>query len=133
MTRTGATKPSDFSKVLVKTTVHPKAEAFPTDAKLTHRAREPPVRLAKKRRFAAQSHARLGQRALMLCARQQGVAQRADLISAVCSAIIVRKTKDDGGLRQIFATPLSLAFQVRKQRQNQLGRQRSANRPRRQG
>ena len=39
-TRTGAAKPSDFAKVIVDTTVQPKAVAFPTDAKLTHRAHE---------------------------------------------------------------------------------------------
>jgi IS5 family transposase len=39
-TRTGAARPADFSKVIVDTTVQPKAVAFPTDAKLMHRARE---------------------------------------------------------------------------------------------
>jgi hypothetical protein len=38
--RCGAAKPSDFSKVIVDTTVQEKAVAFPTDAKLMHRARE---------------------------------------------------------------------------------------------
>jgi transposase, IS5 family len=38
-TRTGAAKPSDFSRVIVDTTVWPKAVAFPTDPKLMHRAR----------------------------------------------------------------------------------------------
>ena len=47
-TRTGAAKPSDFSKVIVDTTVQEKAIAFPTDAKLMHRAREKLVRLAKQ-------------------------------------------------------------------------------------
>src|ERR1700688_4383218 len=47
-TRTGAAKPADFSKVIVDTTVQEKAVAFPTDAKLMHRARERLVRLAKK-------------------------------------------------------------------------------------
>ena len=46
--RTGAARPSDFSKVIVDTTVQPKAVAFPTDAKLMHRARELLARLAKK-------------------------------------------------------------------------------------
>ena len=32
-TRTGAARPADFSKVIVDTTVQPKAVAFPTDAK----------------------------------------------------------------------------------------------------
>jgi IS5 family transposase len=39
-TRTSTAKPSDFSKVIVDTTVQPKAVTFPTDAKLMHRARE---------------------------------------------------------------------------------------------
>ena len=47
-TRSGSAKPVDFSKVIVDTTVQPKAVAFPTDAKLMHRARERLVRLAKK-------------------------------------------------------------------------------------
>src|ERR1700684_1817150 len=46
--RTGAAKAADFSKIIVDTTVQPKAVAFPTDAKLMHRARERPVKLAKK-------------------------------------------------------------------------------------
>ena len=47
-TRTGAATPADFSKVIVDTTVQPKAVAFPTDAKLMHRARERLVKLARK-------------------------------------------------------------------------------------
>ena len=47
-TRTGAARPADFSKVIVDTTVQPKAVAFPTDAKLMHRARERLARLARK-------------------------------------------------------------------------------------
>ena len=45
---TGAVKPSDFPRVIVDTTVQPKAVAFPTDDKLMHRPRERLVRLAKK-------------------------------------------------------------------------------------
>ena len=44
-TRTGAAKPAEFSKVIVDTTVQPKAVAFPTDARLMHRARERLVKL----------------------------------------------------------------------------------------
>jgi transposase, IS5 family len=47
-TRAGAAKPSDFSKVIIDTTVQPKALAFATDARLMHRARERLVRLARK-------------------------------------------------------------------------------------
>ncbi len=38
-TRTGAAKPSDYTKIIVDTTVQPKAVMFPTDARLMHRAR----------------------------------------------------------------------------------------------
>ncbi len=45
-TRTAAMKPSDLARVVVDTTVQPKAVMFPTDAKLFNRARERLVRLA---------------------------------------------------------------------------------------
>ena len=65
-TRTGAAKPSDFSQVIVDTTVQPKAVAFPTDAKLMHRARERLVRLAKKAGVSLrQSYERVGKLALI--------------------------------------------------------------------
>ena len=65
-TRTGAAKPADFSKVIVDTTVQPKAVAFPTDAKLMHRARERLVKLAKKTAIhLRQSYERVGKHALI--------------------------------------------------------------------
>jgi IS5 family transposase len=61
-TRTGAAKPSDFAQIIVDTTVQPKAIAFPTDAKLIHRARERLVRLAQKHGVRLrQSYARVRQ------------------------------------------------------------------------
>jgi IS5 family transposase len=63
---TGAAKPADFSKVVVDTTVQPKAVAFPTDAKLMHRARERLARLAKKHGVVLrQSYERVGKNALI--------------------------------------------------------------------
>jgi transposase, IS5 family len=65
-TRTGAAKPSDFTKVIVDTSVQPKAVAHPTDAKLMHRARERLVRLARKHNVELrQSYARVGTFALI--------------------------------------------------------------------
>jgi IS5 family transposase len=65
-TRTGASKPADFSKVIVDTTVQPKAVAFPTDAKLMHRARERLVRVAKSTGVELrQSYRRVGKHALI--------------------------------------------------------------------
>jgi transposase, IS5 family len=131
-TRTGAAKPSDFSKVIVDTTVQPKAVAFPTDAKLMHRAREFLARLAKKHGVRLrQSYARVGKRALMAYQRYTHAKQFKRAGRALRSVRTylgrvlrdtMRKTKDDANLRKIFAEPLSLAFRVRHQRQNERGR-----------
>ena len=65
-TRVGAAKPSDFTRIIVDTTVQPKAVAFPTDAKLMHRAREKLARLAKKHGVVLrQSYERVGKHALI--------------------------------------------------------------------
>ena len=131
-TRTGAAKPSDFSKVIVDTTVQPKAVAFPTDAKLMHRARERLVRLAQKHGVRLrQSYSRVGKRALMAYQRYAHAKQFKRANRALRSVRtylgrvfrdIVRKTRADASLHRIFAEPLSLAFRVRYQRQNQRGR-----------
>ena len=61
-TRTGAAKPADFTRIIVDTTVQPKAVAFPTDARLLHRARDGLVKLAHKPGVALrQSYKRVGQ------------------------------------------------------------------------
>jgi transposase, IS5 family len=131
-TRTGAAKPSDFARVIVDSTVQPKAVAFPTDAKLMHRARERLVRPAHKHGVPLrQSYARVGKRALMTYQRYAHAKQfkRANLaLRSVRTYLgrllrdIVRKIRDDAGLRPIFAQPLALGFRVREQRQNQRGR-----------
>jgi IS5 family transposase len=118
--------------VIVDTTVQPKAVAFPTDAKLMHRARERLVRLAKKTGVSLrQSYERVGKLALIAHqryahAKQFKRANRAlrtirTYLGRVCRDL-VRKTDDDAQLRAIFAQPLSLAFAVREQRQHQRGR-----------
>src|ERR1700749_1227829 len=62
-TRAGAAKPADFTRVIVDTTVQPKAVAFPTDARLLHRARERLVRLAQTHGVKLrQSYRRVGKR-----------------------------------------------------------------------
>jgi transposase, IS5 family len=131
-TRIGAAKPSDFTKVIVDTTVQPKAVAFPTDAKLMHRARERLVRLAKTHGVRLrQSYARVGKRALMAYQRYAHAKQFKRASRALRSVRIylgrvlrdaLRKTRHDTRLRQIFAEPLSLAFRVRHQTRNQRGR-----------
>ena len=130
--RTGAAKPADFSKVIVDTTVQPKAVAFPTDAKLMHRARERLVKLARKTGVdLRQSYARVGKHALIAHQRYAHAKQfkRANrslkTIRTYLGRItrdIVRKIKGDAALESVFAHPLMLARRVREQRQHQRGR-----------
>jgi IS5 family transposase len=130
--RTGAAKPSDFSRVIVDTTVQPKAVAFPTDAKLMHRARQRLVRLAKKTGVPLrQSYERVGKLALIAHqryahAKQFKRANRAlrtirTYLGRVCRDV-VRKVRGEPELGRIFAPNLWLAERVREQRQNQRGR-----------
>src|SRR5579863_7769088 len=131
-TRTGAAKPADFTQTIVDTTVQPKAVAHPTDAKLTNRAREKLVRLAKRHGVALrQSYERVGKRALIAYQRYAHAKQfkRANKALRTLRTYlgrvlrdVVRKTRGDESLSKIFAEPLSLAFRVRHQRQNQRGR-----------
>ena len=130
--RTGAAKPVDFSKVIVDTTVQPKAVAFPTDAKLMHRARERLVRLAKKTGVELrQSYARVGKHALIAHqryahAKQFKRANRAlKTIRTYLGRVtrdIVRKIRGEAELESVFAHSLMLARRVREQRQHQRGR-----------
>jgi transposase, IS5 family len=63
----GAAKPADFTQVIVDTTVQEKNAAFPTDAKLAHRARERLVRLAGRHDVELrQSYKRVGKLALIM-------------------------------------------------------------------
>jgi hypothetical protein len=65
-TRTEAMRPKDLARVIIDTTVQPKAVMFPTDAKLINRAREILVRLAKRHGIVLrQSYARVGKIALI--------------------------------------------------------------------
>ena len=131
-TRTGAAKPSDFSKVIVDTTVQEKAVAFPTDAKLMHRARERLVRLAKKHGVALrQSYARIGKQALIAHQRYKHAKQHKRANKALrrirtylgrVERDIARRIKNNEAQRDVFRRPLYLAERVREQRQNQRGK-----------
>lgn len=62
----GAARPSDFTQVIVDTTVQEKNVAFPTDAKLINRAREKLVRQASEAGLRLrQSYVRVGKKALI--------------------------------------------------------------------
>ena len=127
----GAAKPADLARVIVDTTVQPKAIAFPTDAKLLHRARELLVRLAHRHGVRLrQSYTRLGKIALIRHQRYAHAKQlkRANrMLQTLRTQLgrvirdIVRKIAGNAELRAIFARPLSLASQVRSQKQRQRG------------
>jgi transposase, IS5 family len=130
-TRTGAAKPADFTRVIVDTTVQPKAIAFPTDAKLLHRARERLVRLAQKHAVKLrQSYVRVGKAALIRHQRYAHAKQfkRANRSLRTLRTYLGRVTRDigrriagDAALEAAFAQPLSLARQVRAQKPRQRG------------
>lgn len=130
--RLGAAKPTDFTQVIVDTTVQEKAIAFPTDARLMHRARERLVRLAKATGVELrQSYVRVGKIALI---RHQRYAhakhfKRANRALRTIRTMLGRVIRDIGRkiadrpqLEDVFALPLSLARQVREQRQRQRGK-----------
>ncbi len=126
--RSGAAKPADFTKVIVDTTVQPKAVTFPTDAKLMQRARERLVRLAKKHGIALrQSYARVGKYALIkhqryAHAKQFKRAKRSlkTLKTYLGRTIrdIARKIKGDAHLEEVFGRELMLARRVHAQNKN---------------
>ena len=68
--RTGAIDTKDLERVAIDTTVQEKAIAHPTDARLTHRAIEKLVELAKRKGVALrQSYLRLAKRAAIMVGR----------------------------------------------------------------
>jgi transposase, IS5 family len=131
-TRTEAMKPADLSRVIVDTTVQPKAVMFPTDAKLIHRARERLVRLADKLGVELrQSYRRVGKLALIKHQRYAHAKQfkRANRALRKLKTYLGRVTRDigrkiagDQALREAFVRPLYLAERVLTQNRHQRGR-----------
>lgn len=130
--RTDALKPSDLARVVVDTTVQPKAVMFPTDARLIHRARERLVRQAQKLGVELrQSYRRVGKFALIKHQRYAHAKQfkRANrslrkLKTYLGRVIrdIRRKTAGNDGMREAFLRPLYLAERVLSQDRRQRGR-----------
>ena len=128
-TRTGAAKPSDFTKIIVDTTVQPKAATFPTDAKLMHRAREKLVALAKKHGVKLrQTYTRVGKFALIAHQRYAHAKQfkRAKKALRKLHTYLGRVIRDiqrrleaSPEKRAFFAHMLSLSHAVRNQRRGQ--------------
>lgn len=130
-TRTGAAKPSDFSRIIVDTTVQPKNIMFPTDARLMQRARERLVRMAQMRGVTLrQSYTRVGKHALIRHQRYAHAHQfnRANKALRTLKTYlgrvirdIERKIKGRAELEGVFARPLHIAGRVHRQNRRQRG------------
>ncbi len=129
--KTGALATKDLERVAVDTTVQPKNVAFPTDARLMHKAI---VMLGREARTHGvplrQSYVRVAKRAALMAGRYAHAKQfkRAGRELRFLrnrlgrlSRDIGRKIEDDEELKEVFAIPLSRADQVRHQRQRQRG------------
>lgn len=130
--RSHAIEPRELSRVIVDTTVQPKAVAFPTDARLLNRARERLVRMAKRHGLPLrQSYARVGKRALIKHQRYAHARQfkRAGKALRTLKTYLGRVVRDirrkivaNENLRRPFTRPLFLAERVLEQDRRQRGR-----------
>src|SRR6267143_5102803 len=129
--KTGALATRDLERVVVDTTVQPKAIAHPTDARLRHRALEKLVDLAERNDVPLrQSYRRVAKRAAIMVGRYTHAHQfkraRRELkflrtrLGRVIRDIR-RKIAGDETLRERFADLLALAMRVRFQDHRQRG------------
>ena len=129
--KTGALATKDLERVAVDTTVQPKAVAFPTDARLMHKAIVMLGREARKHDVPLrQSYVRVAKRAALMAGRYAHAKQfkrhnrELKFLRTRLGRVtrdIRRKIDSDEALKAIFAVPLSRADQVRRQRQRQRG------------
>jgi len=129
--RAGAIETKDLERVVVDTTVQEKAVAHPTDARLTHRAIEKLVDLAKREGVKLrQSYLRLAKRAAIMVGRYTHAHQfkraRRELkfLRTRLGRIIrdIRRQIDGNAvLEDRFGPLLDLASRLRQQEQRQRG------------
>jgi IS5 family transposase len=127
----GALKKSDLARVTVDTTVQPKNITFPTDAKLLETAIRQLAKLAKAQGVPLrQSYVRVAKQAAMMAGRYAHAKQFKRMnkqIRVLRSRLgrvirdIGRKIEDDPERRAVFATPLTRAQQIRRQKPRQRG------------
>ncbi len=121
-----ATRPQDFAQAIVDTTVQEKNTAFPTDAKLIHRARERLVNQAKAAGIKLrQSYVRVGKAELIAHQRYAHAKQfkragkrlrKLKTFLRRTVSDIRRKTKGNPDLEAAFLRPLWLAERVMTQK-----------------
>jgi len=129
--KTGALATRDLERVVVDTTVQPKAIAHPTDARLCHRAIEKLVDLARRNDVPLrQSYRRVAKRAAIMVGRythahQFKRARRELKFLRIRLGRVIRdirrKIAGNDALRERFANLLALAGRVRFQDHRQRG------------
>jgi IS5 family transposase len=129
--KTGALATKDLERVVVDTTVQPKAIAHPTDARLCHRALEKLVALARRNGVPLrQSYVRVAKRAAIMVGRythahQFKRARRALKFLRIRLGRVIRdirrKLAGNDALEQRFTDLLALAVRVRFQDHRQRG------------
>jgi IS5 family transposase len=129
--RSGAIQTKDLERVVVDTTVQEKAIAHPTDARLTHRAIEKLIDLAKREGVdLRQSYRRLAKRAAIMVGRYTHAHQfkrarrQLKFLRTRLGRIIRdirRKIEGNPALKDCFGPLLDLASRVRHQEQRQRG------------
>ena len=129
--KTGALATRDLERVVVDTTVQPKAIAHPSDARLCHRALEKLVELARRTNVPLrQTYRRVAKRAAIMVGRyihahQFKRARRQLKFLRIRLGRVIRdirrKIAGDEALRQRFADLLALATRVRFQDHRQRG------------
>jgi len=129
--KTGALSSKDLERVVVDTTVQPKAIAHPTDARLVHRAIEKLVGLARREGvILRQSYVRVAKRAAIMVGRYSHAhqfkrAQRALKFLRTRLGRVIRdinrQIDDDEALQACFAPLIGLAIKVRHQDHRQRG------------
>jgi IS5 family transposase len=129
--RTGALATRDLERVVVDTTVQPKAIAHPTDARLCHRALEKLVALARRNDVPLrQSYRRVAKRAAIMVGRythahQFKRARRELKFLRIRLGRVIRdirrKIAGHDALTERFANLLALALRVRFQDHRQRG------------
>ena len=129
--KTGALARRDLERVVVDTTVQPKAIAHPTDARLCHRALEKLVELARRNNVPLrQTYRRVAKRAAIMVGRythahQFRRARRQLKFLRIRLGRVIRdirrKIANDKALSERFAELLALAVRVRFQDHRQRG------------
>jgi len=127
----GALATRDLERVVVDTTVQPKAIAHPTDARLCHRALDKLVALARRHGVRLrQSYVRVAKRAAIMVGRYSHAHQfkrarrQLKFLRTRLGRVardIRRKIAGDEGLQARFAALLALAMRVRFQDHRQRG------------